>query len=416
MSDKKNKHNTVEEQEWIGSFYEGPKNSHTDPVNLTGGGKKINSIDRSNKNDGKLTNKKRDVSALIYILKALVLLVLLVSGFFGLKVGIDIYRERLLVEQREALSPAVMSELPLKEATTFKSNESLDFFKKKCAQWEDEATNLRAARELIKYNYIEKALERCNYVLSLNPSNQEALELIAELYNRLNRQTEAINAYIRLLNLDHMQVATQEKLIESLYLYEDYQAVLQLVDWYYDNAVFNEQVHILLFHSYQKLDRLEEALEIANRILKSSPDLLEITNDRIDVLMKLERYDEAIAEFKIVHANRYNDFKFYRDYASCLAHLGQIKNAVEILGKAVNIFGRSRVLSWMASEAYDKIRNDPYFNTFSVRVGGQEISDQMQALAESRRDSVDEQGLLMDGNIKSLDEIKPQLNILKQNQ
>jgi tetratricopeptide (TPR) repeat protein len=417
MSDKKNKSDSVEEQEWIGSFYGGPKNPDADSVDSGRNRKKISSIDRPEKNDGSLTNKRRDISALVYILRFLIILLLLVSGFFGMKVGIDLYRERLLVEQKQALPSAVMSEVTLIESTVFKSDESIDFFKIQCAQWEDEAANLRAAHELIKRNYFEKALERCNYVLSSNPSNRDALEMVAGLYNRLNRRTEAINAYVRLLNLDYMQVAVQEKLIESLYFHEDYQAVVELVNWYYEKAVFNEQVHYLLFHSYKKLDRLEEALEISNRILKSSPDLLEIANDKIEILLKLKRFNEAIIELDLLHAKRYRDPLFYRDYAACFAQLGQIKNTVEVLGKAVNIFGRSQVLSWIASEDYDKIRNDLYFETFSVRVGGQEVADQLQALADLRRDSEQvEPGFLMDENIESIDTMNPQLNILNQNQ
>ena len=95
----------------------------------------------------------------------------------------------------------------------------------------------------------------------MNPSNQEALELAADLYTRLDMMVEAINAYIRLLNLDYKQLAIQEKLIEALYFHEDYQAVVQLSDWYYEKAIFNERVHYLLFHSYKKLDRMEEALK-----------------------------------------------------------------------------------------------------------------------------------------------------------
>ena len=96
----------------------------------------------------------------------------------------------------------------------------------------------------------------------------------------------------------------------------------------------------------------------------------------------LQRFDDAIAEFGRLQAKRYRDPLFYRDYASCYAHLGQIKDAVEVLGKAVNIFGRSQVIAWLASSDYDKIRSDPYFNTFSIRVGGEEVTSQIKLLTE----------------------------------
>ena len=416
MSDKKNNPDSLGEQELLGSFYEAPKNSHMASKDSGRDRKKTSSIDRANANNGSLSNKKRDISALIYILRLLIILILLVVGFFLTVQGIRLYQERLLVERPQKIPSAVMSEVPLMDSTAFTSEESLDFFKNQCVQWQDEETNLRAARELIKREYLDKALQRCNYVLSLNPSNREALELIADLYTRIDRQVEAINAYVRLLNLDYKQIAVQEKLIESLYFHEDYQAVVHLSGWYYEKAMFNERVHYLLFHSYKKLDRMDEALEIANRILKASPDFQEIALNRIEILMALKRFNETIAEFDRLQAKRYRDPIFYRNHAACFAQLGQIKDAVEVLGKAVNIFGRSEVLSWLQSPDYDKIRNDAYFTTFSVRVGGEKVSNQIKALADRQEDQAQGgESYLIKRNIESLDSITPQLNILDKN-
>lgn len=418
MSDKKDSPNFSGEQEWIGSFYGAPKNPDAASTDIGRDRKKTNSIDRANANDGSLSNKKRDISALAYILKLLIILVLLVGGFLLVRIGVGLYEERLLIEQQQVIPSAVMSEVPLTKSTKFDSEKSIDFFTKQCVRWEDEATSLRTAHELIKRDYIEKALERCNYVLSLNPSNQEALEMAADLYTRLDRMVEAINAYIRLLNLDNKQLAVQEKLIEALYFHEDYQAVVQLSDWYYEKAMFNERVHYLLFRSYKKLNRTEEALEIANRILKTSPDYVEIASDRAEILIMLQRFDEALVEFDRLQTKRYRDPLFYRDYASCFAQLGRVNDAVEVLGKAVNIFGRSQVISWLVSSDYDKIRSDSYFNTFSIRVGGEEVMSQLQVLTESRlkEKQVVDENYLIDKNTESLEALTPQLNILERDQ
>ena len=88
------------------------------------------------------------------------------GGFLLVRIGVGLYEERLLVEQQQVIPSAVMSEVPLTKSTKFDSEKSIDFFTKQCVKWEDEAINLRAAHELIKRDYIEKALERCNYVLS----------------------------------------------------------------------------------------------------------------------------------------------------------------------------------------------------------------------------------------------------------
>ncbi len=413
MSDKKDNPNFSGEQEWVGSFYGVPKNPHAPSTDASRDRKKISTIDRVNTNDGHLSNKKRDISALVYTLRLLIILVLLTGGFLLVRVGIGLYQERLFIEQQQEIPPAVMSEVPLTKSMKFDSEKSIDFFTSQCVKWENENTNLRAAHELIKRDYLEKALERCNYVLSLNPSNKEALEMAADLYTRLDKLVEAINAYIRLLNLDVTQKAVQEKLIEALYFHNDYEAVIQLSNWYYEKAMFNERVHYLLFRSHKELDQIEEALKISDRILKASPDYVEVANDRIELLIILKRFNEAIEEFDRLQTKRYRDPLFYRDYASCHAQLGQVKDAVEVLGKAVNIFGRSQVISWLASSDYDKIRSDSYFNTFSIRVGGEEVTSQIKLLTENRRNDYQvDKSFLNNENFENTETISPQLNIL----
>ena len=101
-----------------------------------------------------------------------------------------------------------------------------------------------------------------------------------------------------------------------------------------------------------------------------------------------------------------------------LLQLGRVKDAVEVLGKAVNIFGQSQVISWLMSSDYDKIRSDSYFNTFSIRVGGEEVMSQLQVLTESRlkEKQVVDENYVIDKNTESLEALTPQLNILERDQ
>jgi hypothetical protein len=91
-----------------------------------------------------------------------------------------------------------------------------------------------------------------------------------------------------------------------------------------------------------------------------------------------------------VYEQRYRDPSFYREYAICFVKLGDIKKSVEVLGKAVNIFGREVVLSWLAAREYDVQRDDIFFNTFVVRVGGQAVAQQMQNVMLDRQEQFTE--------------------------
>ena len=74
------------------------------------------------------------------------------------------------------------------------------------------------------------------------------------------------------------------------------------------------------------------------------------------------------------------------------------------------------MISWLLSSDYDKIRNDSYFNTFYIRVGGQEVKSQMQILTENRlnKKQADENFKINEKN-ETL-ELLPQLNILDRDQ
>ena len=62
--------------------------------------------------------------------------------------------------------------------------------------------------------------------------------------------------------------------------------------------------------------------------------------------------------------------------------------------------------------------SDSYFNTFSIRVGGEEVMSQLQVLTESRvnqKQAVDE-NYLIDKNTETLEALTTQYNILDRDQ
>ena len=63
----------------------------------------------------------------------------------------------------------------------------------------------------------------------------------------MNRPIEAVNAYIRLINLNQNNSDLIEKLIKSLFELGDHRSVINLSNWYYDSYVFNEDIHYLLY-------------------------------------------------------------------------------------------------------------------------------------------------------------------------
>ena len=410
MSDNKQYRENSSEEEWIGSFYGSSKSSKNE---LDIKQKKTNTIDKRNHKDGKLANSRRDISALSYILRLFILIILLII-FFGLIIfGIFLYKERLLVEKKQIPPSAVMSEVLIVQTNNLNSLDNNDFFKNQCSFWEQESEDLRKINELYKFGYIQQALDNCNIVLNRNPYNQEVLLKAADIFLELNRPIEAVNAYIRLINLNQNNADLIEKLIKSIFELGDYRSVINLSDWYYTIYVFNEDIHYLMYQSCIKAKEYKRALEISERFKSTSTYYIDVINKKIEILINADRYIDAISCLEIVSQFRYREPSFYRDYSQCYAKLGDVKSSVEILGKAANIFGQSLVLQWLLSDDYELILDDDYFKAFSSRIGGQQLARQMNQLSENPNDErFDNAGLLIN-NTETFNNLSPQLDIMK---
>lgn len=384
MSRDSNKKDPYLNADLLGSFYGGKSNNETDESGYATS-KKIDSIDRKHAKDGKLANQKRDVSALIYILRLSVIILLILVAFFLLYQGISLYQSRLLIEQKAQVPPAVMVEKHVAPAQ-FDQEDDVLFFEQQCEKWQQEVLEIRSIEGLLKRNNIELALEKCNQLLTENPANERVLRMITDIYQDMGRNVEAINSIIRLLNIDNTNDELKIRLMNAVFAHEDYQAVIQLSDWYYSASTFNPKIHRLLLDSQMELEKFEEALISADRLLKENEQNVEIYNQKILALMELERYGEAMKLFEKVYEQRYRDAAFYREYAICCVRLGQVKKSVEVLGKAVNIFGRGAVIPWLSDPVYDVQRKDTFFNTFVVRVGGEAVARNMQDVMMKRQE------------------------------
>jgi len=244
MNKDSNDKDTSQNGDWLGSFYGGKSSLETNEL-IPIRSKKILTIDKKHSKDGKLANKKRDLSALIYILRLLIICILILAGFFLLIKGVALYEERMSLEKKSQTLPVVMMETRIPTTQLDLDNTSL-FFEKQCNEWQQEVQETRSIKELLKRDNYELALDKCNQMLIKNPANEVVLKLITDIYIGMGRYVEAINSTIRLLNIDNSNDHLKVKLIQSVFAHDDHVAVLQLTDWYYRNANFNPDVHLLL--------------------------------------------------------------------------------------------------------------------------------------------------------------------------
>lgn len=357
----------------------------------------VSRIDRKDRKKG-FANPKRDLSSLFTILKMGILLIVILIGFFLVRAGIGIYSQQVQTDQMEILHQApVMESIELIADVAFEEeSDKISFFEREIEKWEASRRYLRAAEQLVKSDNLILATEKAQAALVENPASVQALGLLADLYEEQGMYVEAINAAIRLLALDSLTLDRQVKLLRVLYQFEDYESVVHLASYFGDEQGFQYEMEYLRAFSCLALERDEEAESIFLRLRKENPDEIEIINALIQIKIKSYNCEEALELLDQVYERRYREKQFYVDYAYCAAYLNQVDLCLEMLNKAIHIFGVQAILPSLYHPVYDELCEDSLFRLFVKRIAGEAFFDHRIMMREEEKsrkenpESVDE--------------------------
>ena len=351
---------------------------------------RVSRIDRKDRKKG-FANPKRDLSSLFTILKMGILLIVIIIGFFLVRAGIGIYSQQVQTDQMEILHQApVMESIELIADVAFEEeSDKISFFEREIEKWEASRRYLRAAEQLVKSDNLILATEKAQAALVENPASVQALGLLADLYEEQGMYVEAINAAIRLLALDSLTLDRQVKLLRVLYQFEDYESVIHLASYFGDEQGFQYEIEYLRAFSCLALERDEEAETIFLRLLKEKPDEIEIINALIQMKIKSYNCEEALELLDQVYERRYREKQFYVDYAYCAAYLNEVDRCLEMLNKAINIFGVQAVLPSLYDAVYDELCEDSLFRLFVKRIAGEAFFDYRIMMREEEKSRIE---------------------------
>ena len=347
---------------------------------------RISRIDRKDRKKG-FANPKRDLSSLFTLIKMGILLIVILIAFFLVRAGIGIYSQNVQTDQMEILHQApVMESIELIADVAFEEEiDKISFFEREIERWEASKRHLRAAEQLVKSDNLILATEKAQAALVENPASIQALRLLVDLYEEQGMYVEAINAAIRLLALDSLTLERQVKLLRLLYQFEDYESVIHLATYFGNEQGFQFEIEYLRAFSCLALERDGEAESIFLRLLKEKPDMIEITNALIEMKIKLHSCEEALVLLDQVYENRYREKQFYVDYAYCTAYLNQVDRCLEMLNKAINIFGVQAMLPSLYDPVYDELCEDSLFRLFVKRIAGEAFFDHRIMMREDEK-------------------------------
>jgi tetratricopeptide (TPR) repeat protein len=186
---------------------------------------------------------------------------------------------------------------------------------------------LQSAQELISKGKLAEAIREYQRVLSQDPRDQNALNIIGDLYSRMKNPTEAVRYYTKLADV----YVKEGFLVRGIAMFKkiskldthDTNAMERLADLYTMQGLLSEarSQYLQLAEMYLKGNQAPQALQVMQKVLDLDPENLKIL-ERLATLY--ERHGQPVEAAKI-----------YRRMAERLLNDDQIAESLQRLEKAV---------------------------------------------------------------------------------
>ncbi len=338
----------------------------------------------------------REIAALVAIFRAVEVVLLLLIVVFGLKKGTAIYGENRVAADREASSsfqeqtPA-MQAVELVENFDIQNQEARKLFAKRIEGWQVADRLVRSADALFLRGIYDPSITQCKDALMIDPSHLGALELLGKLCYAKKDYAAAVNVFARLMSVDPSRKEIQKKLIQALDAYGDNEAVVYMAEWYFDQNRYDPEIQRYLAHALYGQELFENAVVAFNRVLRDSPDDILAMEQLSVAYMQLGQYENALKLLETLRRGNYRNPIYYQQIIVCNAQLGRSKETVDALGRATQLFGEQMVLGLLQDPKLDPVREDPAFQGFADRIGGEEFRLWLEEMAKGIQ--ADNQGL-----------------------
>jgi len=328
----------------------------------------------------------REKAALVAILRSAVMILLLLIAFFVLWKGTGLYEESRIAADLEESSiqeqTPVMQAVELIEDFDIQNKDARRIFAERIESWKEADRLVRSADALLLRNIYDQAIAQCQDALEADPSHRGALERLGQLYYAKKDYAAAVNVYIRLMSVDPSHQEIQKKLIQALDEYGDDKAVAYMAEWYFDQNTYDADVQRHLANALFDQEKFDEAVAAYSRVLRDSPEDILAMERLAAAYMQIKECEKALDLLETLRRKNYRNPAYYKQIVVCNAQLERGKETVDALGRAAQLFGEQMVLGLLQDPQLDPVREDPAFQGFADRVGGEEFRLWLEKMAK----------------------------------
>lgn len=333
---------------------------------------------------------QRDRLAMMAILKWSSILVVLLIALIVTKFTLNSVEEKRAEEalagarQRDAGGVNVMifgsDPLALENSVGKESMETL------VGACENAERLLNTADSYVLQGDLDGAIEKCLEVLKINPVHAETLERLGELYFRQGKYIASANAYSYLVKTAPEREELQQNLLRSLVALGELESVIEVANWYQKNNEYNHDVQNYIAKAYFEGELYEQALTAYDRLLNEKPRDVDYLGIRSEILLRLERYEDALAALEQLQSVKGRDLYICENMTICYAQLGKAFESVRMMERSAVLFGQNTVFSWLDNSLLDPIRSGQEFIIFNERIGGSEFREYLASIERSMRE------------------------------
>ncbi len=195
---------------------------------------------------------------------------------------------------------------------------------------------IKVGEEFMEYGKYEDAVIQFSNAIDVDPDNEDAHLYRAQSYEKLQDYSNALKDYEKLTIFDEKEDEYFYNTARMYYLLQDYEKSLQFVDKALDNTRIYPQARQLKVNVLIELEKYNDALEVAKNALRYRENDINFYNyGVVNELVGL--YDEAEDAYKKAIRKNKSLVKAYVKLADLQRKRKKLTEAFETVNSAINI-------------------------------------------------------------------------------
>ena len=290
------------------------------------------------------------------------------------------------VPARPALRPAAVMPTPAPLTATEYERHALDQLRTAIAAWRVAPDKIRQARDLAQRGHQESARQALEQLQQEDPHNLELHLELAQLYLQKKDYQRAADLSQRVLNMDPARDSARNVLAMAYSQMGRHDQALMLAQWILDTNLNAALAHRIAAAAYQQQGHFDQELGHLRKWAALEPDNIEATRRVAEAQLRLHAYDQAQPLLEDIVVKQPDNAEAFRQLAVCYAQQKQAGKSVEILTRALALFGAPKISGWFGDKGFDAIRDQKIFSILQQQLSQPALAAQTARSGEERID------------------------------